>query len=106
MTKKTPLQEVKERFGSKEELAKQLLAVAERPEGIEDDEFERILTTSSNKQLLRLHTVTETVKKRFGSKEALVDAIVDRTFPKGNPPYRTKLLGLKNARLLDLHQSL
>lgn len=106
MAKLTPLQEVKTRFGSKEELANQLIPVLERPDDVEDEDFERSIRTASNGQLLRLHAVQETVKKRFGSKEALVDAIVNDRFPKGNEPYKAKLLGLRASRLLDMHRSI
>lgn len=102
MTKLTPMQEVKERFGSKEELANQLIPLLERPEDLDQDEFELSIRTASNRQLLRLHAVQETVKRRFGSKQSLVDAIVTQDFPKGNEPYRAKLLKLRSTRLLDL----
>jgi hypothetical protein len=45
-------------------------------------------------------------RKRFGSKEKLVDQIVAKKFPKGNTAYRTKLLSLRPARLLNLFQQL
>lgn len=102
MPKLTPVQEVKQRFGSKEELARQLLANVERPGEISDEDFQRKIKTASNRQLLRMHEVHDTLSKRFGSKEKLVDALVAKRFPKGNEPYRTKLLGLRPAQLLDL----
>ena len=105
MAKQTPLQEVKERFGSKTTLADKLIDVLECDEGVEKDEFERRVRTASNKQLLRLHEVHETVSKGFGSKEGLVKAIVDKRFPKGNDN-QAKLLSQRPTRLLDLYRSL
>jgi len=105
MAKLTPLQEVNERFGSKTALADKLIGVLERDEALEDDEFERSVRTASNRQLLRLHEVHEIVSKRFGSKEGLVDAILSKKFPKGNDAYRTKLLGQRPTRLLDLYRA-
>jgi hypothetical protein len=102
MAKLTPLQEVNKRFGSKEKLAKKLAPLLERPEDVEKGEFEQQISTASNKQLLRLHRVHETIKKRYGSKEKLVDAIVAKKFPKGNADYKAKLLTHRPTRLLDL----
>ena len=99
------MQEVKERFGSKDELANKLIPLLERPEDLDQDEFELSIRSASNKQLLRLHAVHETVKRRFGSKEGLVDTIVAHKFPKGNQPYRDKLMKVRATRLLDLYSS-
>ena len=106
MAKLTPVQEVRERFGSKEALAQKLLKVLDKGEDLDDAEFERRILTASNKQLLRLHEVHEILTGRFGSKESLVDAIVKLKFPEGNSPYRDKLMTLRATRLLDLHRSL
>ncbi|MCA9562925.1 MAG: hypothetical protein KC561_05520 [Myxococcales bacterium] len=106
MAKLTPMQEVKERFGSKEALAEALIPMLERNDSEDADEFRARIAAASNKQLLRLHSVHETINRRFGSKEKLVDAIVAKKFPKGNDPYRAKLLTKRPAQLLDLVQSL
>ena len=53
--KKTPLQEVKERFGSKEALVKGVASMIERPAGeTEADSISR-LTSVPNSKLLHLH---------------------------------------------------
>lgn len=106
MPKPTPMQEVKQRFGSKEDLAKSLISILERDEGVDTEEFERRIMTASNRQLLRLHRVQEVITKRFGSKKNLVDAIVSVKFPNGNDDYRNKLLRQRSTRLLDLYYSL
>lgn len=106
MAKLTPVEEVRQRFGSKEALAKQLLKVVDKDDDVDDAEFERRIMTASNRQLLRLYEVSEIIKGRFGSKKNLVDAIVKAKFPKGNDPYRDKLMTLPSTRLLDLHRSL
>lgn len=60
--------------GSKEALAKTLAATLARPD--EDaDAIAAKLKTASNRQLLRLASVTETVKKKWGSREKLIAAI-------------------------------
>lgn len=105
MAKLSPAQEVKQRFGSKEKLAEQLIPIVDRDDDVDDVEFERRIKTASNRQLLRLHRTHEIVTERFGSKEKLVDALVTSKFPKGNEPYRAKLLALRPTRLLDMYRS-
>ena len=50
----TPLQTVKEKFGSKEQLVSQLVAKLQPLEGESKDEFKARLLTVSNRKLLRL----------------------------------------------------
>lgn len=103
--KKSPLQLVKDEFGSKAALADKLIPLLDRPEDESADEFARRIKTASNKQLLRLWKAEEAVKSRFGSKDALVDAIVKGRFDgKDNADYRTKISGYAKTRLLDLHR--
>lgn len=105
--KKSPVQEVRERFGSKEALAKLLLDKLERPyEDETDEEFARRIRTASNKKLLRLHATQERLDKEFeGSKSGLVDAIM-ALVTQGNEDaqYREKLESLHVTRLFDLHE--
>ena len=103
--KKTPLQLVKDEFGSKEALAKKLIPLLDRREDEDQDDFERRIKTASNKQLLRLWQAEQSVKERFGSKEKLVDAIVKGRFDgKDNADYRAKIAPYAKTRLLDLHR--
>ncbi|MBM4321106.1 MAG: hypothetical protein FJ125_14425 [Deltaproteobacteria bacterium] len=106
--KRTPLQEVKERFGSKEELVEALAPLLVRPEGESEAEHQARLLTVPNKKLLHLHQVQSETKKRFGSRETLVDAICKLKFGDKNidQDYRTKLLTLSNASLLDRYRAL
>ena len=103
--KKTPLQQVKDEFGSKEALAKKLVAVLDPHEEEEHGEFERRIRTSSNKKLLRLWRAEEALQAGFGSKDALLDAIVKARFDgHANADYRTKIATYATTRLLDLHR--
>jgi len=106
MQAKSPLQRVKAEHGSKTELAKKLLPLLERYDEESDDEFSRRLRTSSNKQLLRLWDTQQRLKSEFGTKSALVDAIVELRFGKANADYRAKLETFRITRLLDLHRQL
>ena len=51
----TPLQTVKEKFGSKEQLVSQLVSKLEALEGESKDDFKARLLTVSNRKLLRLY---------------------------------------------------
>ena len=101
--RKSPLVEVKERFGTKEALAQKLASVLRRPEGEPEEEFERRLRTTSNRKLLRL-LEAEDRTKALGGRDKVIDEIMKLKF--GERPeagYRTRLEGYANTRLLDLH---
>ena len=104
--KKTPLQQVKEQFGSKEALANKLIPLLDRPEDEDQAAFERRVKTTSNEKLLRLWQAEESVKSQFGGKDALVDAIVKARFGAANADYRAKIAPYAKTRLLDLHRGL
>lgn len=104
--KKSPLQQVRDEFGSKEALAEKLIPVLDRREEESDEDFSNRIKTASNKQLLRLWRVEERVKSDFGTRDSLLDKIVDLKFGNANAGYRTKLDGYTNARLVDVHRGL
>ncbi|MBI3074573.1 MAG: hypothetical protein HYY84_20865 [Deltaproteobacteria bacterium] len=102
MAKKTPVQIVRERFGSKEKLVGELVGTLERPEGESDEDFKARLLRVTNAQLLRLHAVETRVREQFGSKEKLADAVyAQRRKGKADKDFRARLSGLRNAQLLD-----
>lgn len=103
---KSPLQQVRDAHGSKAELADKLIGRLDRPEDEDADDFARRIRTASNKQLLRLWAAEERVSSDFGSKSALVDAIVQLKFGRANAEYGTKIGRWAKTRLLDLHDSL
>ena len=107
MAKLSPLGVVKEKFESKEALAKIVMGQIERPEGLSDDEFARKVKTLSNRKLLKLNAAHEEMMKAFGSKDALVDAIVKLSCKgKVDTVYRDSLKTRRVAQLLSLHKSL
>jgi hypothetical protein len=102
MAKKTPVQIVRERFGSKEKLVGELVGILERPDGQSDEDFKARLLRVTNSQLLRLHAVETRVREQFGSKEKLADAVYgQRRTGKADKDFRTRLGGLRKAQLLD-----
>jgi hypothetical protein len=92
----SPFNAVKDKHGGKEKLAKTLSSLV-------DDDTEVIaarLQKSSNKQLLRLHAVSETVKRKFGSRDKLIAKLAaGKTKDKD---YVAKLGSYSLPRLLDL----
>lgn len=106
--KKSPMTIVKERFGSKEELANKLIPRLDRLDADESSEdFERRLRTASNRKLLRLWEAEERVQKEFGSRDKLIDAIMTLKFAgKPEAAYRTRLERYAKTRLLELHAQL
>lgn len=106
MAKQSPLQIVKEKFGSKEKLVDQLVGTLERNEGESDEDFRARLLSVSNKKLLRLHK-TQAAVTELGGKDSMINKIVALKFPgKGDQDYRAKLATLRITRLLDMHTSL
>lgn len=105
--KKSPLQQVKDQFGSKEALVNKLVPMLERYEDESDSEFAARLSTISNGKLLRLLSAEERVQKEFGTKSELIDKIIGfKLGERKDEGFRNKLSGYANTRLLDLHDSL
>ncbi|MBX2812279.1 MAG: hypothetical protein KTR25_10740 [Myxococcales bacterium] len=104
--KPTPLQIIKDKFGSRAELAKQLSSMVDKMHGDSSTaQVKSRLLGLSNPKLLRLYAVEQTVRERFGSKDKLVDAIVEARLTAGHTAdesFRTKISGYSKARLLDL----
>jgi len=104
MAPKTPLQRVKEEHGGKEKLADRLVDLIER--GDEDKaELRKRLLAAANSKLLRLHKVFSELQGRFGSKDKLVDALLELMKRSKDQDYRTKLSGMTPGRLLDLYRA-
>lgn len=90
--------------GGKEALAKSLaaaLAHGDQDSGVIADR----LRTASNTQLLRLQKVVETVKKQWGSREKLIEAITAATKKSKDKDYVAKLESFSLPRLVDLATS-
>lgn len=74
MPKQTPLQIVKDKHGSKKELAKKLSEVLEPAEDESKEELLQRLELVSNAKLLHLLALSETVES-YGGREGLVSKI-------------------------------
>ncbi|MBN2723139.1 MAG: hypothetical protein JXR95_03605 [Deltaproteobacteria bacterium] len=101
MTKTTPLQMVKEKFGSKDKLVEKVVdLIAQGKE--EKEELADRLKTAANAKLLRLFEVGSEIKENYGSKEKLVEKILEFQNKVKDMPYKAKLEKLSLPRLIDM----
>ena len=105
----TPLSSVKERFESKEKLvaAVEKLMTDELwlPRLSSDRGGNKGLKHVSNAKLLKLHDTLTEVKKEFGSRAKLVDAVLAAENRSKDGGYRTRLEGFAVARLYDQYKA-
>ncbi len=102
MAKKSPMQQVQDEFGSKEELAKKVVGILDTPEDEDQADFEHRISTLSNRKLLRLWNAHQTVQDTYGSKSDLVEKITKARFNGHNADYAAKLETFNLPKLLDL----
>jgi len=75
--KKTPLAEIKERFGSKENLVKELKTIFEKGDMFLDRlNADKGLDHVANSKLIKLHDVAAEVKERFSSRAKLTEDLL------------------------------
>lgn len=103
--KKSPLSIVKERFENKEGLLKALKELATEDLWIDRLDDDKGLDCVSNKKLVRLHTVLSQVKKDFGTRAKLIDAIAVQEKRTKDDGYKARLARFSTPRLLDQHKS-
>lgn len=96
----SPLAQVKERFGSKEDLVKAVRDLASDDLFLDRVNDDKGLDRVSNKKLLHLHAVLSEVKESFGSRAKLIDAICE-TEKRKDAGYRDRLGRWSTPRLLD-----
>ncbi|MFB6262097.1 MAG: hypothetical protein ABEL76_00540 [Bradymonadaceae bacterium] len=102
MSKRSPLERVRDEHGSKEELIDKVLDELEVPEDEDPLDFEERIEKVSNEKLLRIWDNLQLVEENFGSKQGLVDKIVTAKFPGGNPDYADKISGYTINHLVGL----
>ena len=104
--KTSPIQQVKADFGDKAKLVSAVQALATDALWLDRLNPEKGLAKVSNTKLLRLHAALSRVKEQFGSREALIGAVIALGKRSGDEGYKTRLAGYPVPRLLDLHDSL
>lgn len=105
MAKKTPLQIVKDRFGSKDKLIDAVAALVERDEGETEELHRKRLKLVSNAKLLHLLAVAEQAKT-LGGRDGMVEKILAIKGQPKDHEYRDSLKRLTLGRLVDMTQSL
>lgn len=103
--KKTPVQIVTERFQTKEKLVEAVTKLATAELWLDRTHSEKGLARISNAKLLRLHSVLEDAKKRFGSRDKLISAILEFEKRVKDAGYKARLSQFPLPRLIDLHDA-
>ncbi len=99
--KSSPLSQVKERFNDKAGLVSAVQALATDELWLGRINEDKGLDSVSNKKLLRLHDVLSTVKKDYGSRAKLIDAILGAEKRSKDTGYQARLEKWPTPRLLD-----
>ncbi|MBN1772154.1 MAG: hypothetical protein JXB32_12880 [Deltaproteobacteria bacterium] len=103
---KSPFQQVKDRFGSKEALVKELQGLVEKTDlFVKKFNEAKGLERVSNLKLLRLHRIAEEVRERFGTREKLVGALVELEGRVKDADYRKHFENYPLGKLLDVFKS-
>ena len=105
MAQKTPLQTVNDAHGGKEKLVDKLMGLVEKGEE-EADEIRTRLLSASNKKLLRLLRITETIRQKYGTPDKLAEAVAGALGRAKDADYVRKLGEFSAGRLLDMAQAL
>jgi hypothetical protein len=105
MAASTPLAIVKEKFGEKAKLVEALEKLTGESLWVSRTNKDKGLAHVSNAKLLRLHATFTTVKEKFGTREKLIDAILDLEKRSKDTGLRQKLLEWPVPRLFDAYRS-
>jgi hypothetical protein len=103
--KKSPVTVVKERFESKEKLVEAVQKLATADLWVERLNAEKGLAKVSNQKLVKLHDALTDAKKRFGSRDKLISAILELKKRTKDASYSAGLKKFALPQLLDLHAS-
>ncbi|MEC8024951.1 MAG: hypothetical protein VX223_13530 [Myxococcota bacterium] len=79
--KASPLQQVHEKFGSREKLVEKIIPLLETGD---TDDAKSALMGTTNKKLLRIYETAIQVKEHGGRKN-LIEKLTTLRYPKGNP---------------------
>lgn len=105
MAKKTPLQLVKEKYGSKDALIDAVASLVDRVDDESDDEHKKRLKYVSNAKLLHLVALSEQAKA-LGGREGMVAKIQELKGQTKDHEFGDKLKKLPLGRLVDMTRGL
>lgn len=104
--KKTPLQLVKEKFGSKENLIQEIQNLIKKSDFlIEKFNEEKGMASVSNKKLLKIHNTISLIKDKFGSREALITELLSLKNRIKDNGFKLRLEKWSLPRLFDYYNS-
>ncbi len=103
---KTPLQEVNERFGSKQDLIKQLQTMFDKGKLFEDRlNPDKGLDHVSNAKLLKLHKVATEVTDRFTTRDNLIGDLLKMMKREKDEGLKERFENWGLPRLLEYYES-
>ena len=105
MAIKTPLSRVKEQHGDKEKLVAALEKLAGEDLWVARVNKDKGLAHVSNAKLLRLHAIFTEVKAKFGTREKLIDAIVELEKRTKDAGFRQHVAAWPVPRLYDTYKA-
>ncbi|MGD0530002.1 MAG: hypothetical protein ABSE49_33010 [Polyangiaceae bacterium] len=105
MSSKTPLALLKEKFGDKAKLVEAVEKLTGEDLWVARTNKDKGLAHVSNAKLLRLHGIFTEVKGKFGTREKLIDAILELEKRVKDAGYRQRLLEWPVPRLYDWYTS-
>lgn len=101
----TPLSAMKAKFGDKKSLVEAVEKFTSEDLWVARTNKDKGLAHVSNAKLLRLLSIFTEVKDKFGSRDKLVDAILELTKRGRDEGYKAALSKFPVPRLLDLYKS-
>src|SRR5215469_12188345 len=105
MPAKTPLALMKEQFGDKAKLVAAVEKLTGEDLWVSRTNSSKGLAHVSNAKLLKLHATFTEVKQKFGTREKLVDAILEIDKRSKDAGLRARLLEWPVPRLFDAYKS-
>ncbi|MDP9149899.1 MAG: hypothetical protein M3O36_08185 [Myxococcota bacterium] len=105
MSKSSPLALVKEKFGDKKKLVEAVEKFTSDDLWVARTNKDKGLAHVSNAKLLRLQATFLEVKEKFGTREKLVDAILELQKRSQDAGFRQRLLSWPVPRLYDAYKS-
>jgi hypothetical protein len=105
MATKTPLSIMKEQFGEKSKLVEALEKLTGDALWVSRTNKAKGLAHVSNAKLLRLHATFTAVKEKFGTREKLVDAILEIEKRVKDAGFKQRLLEWPVPRLFDTYKA-
>ncbi|MCL2448708.1 MAG: hypothetical protein FWD17_07170 [Polyangiaceae bacterium] len=101
----SPLAAVKEKFGDKAKLVEAVQTFVNDDLWVSRTSKDKGLDHVSNAKLLRLHAIFTEVKQKFGTRDKLIDAILEIEKRSKDAGYRQRLAAWPVPRLYDTYKS-